>query len=86
MWVQSLASLSGLRISVAMSCSVGCRQGSDLVLLWRRPKAAVLIRPLAWERPYATGVALKKVKKKKFNLIMLRVKKSHTNSSDKSNR
>ena len=33
--------------------------------LWHRPAAAALIRPLAWERPYVTGAALKK-KKKKF--------------------
>ena len=34
----------------------------DLVLLWlwRRLAAIALIRPLAWEPPYATGVALKK--------------------------
>ena len=34
MWVQSLASLSGLRIHVVMSCGIGCRQGSDLMFLW----------------------------------------------------
>ena len=32
--VQSLASLSGLRSGVAVSCGVGCRWGSDLALLW----------------------------------------------------
>ena len=36
-----------------------------LLQLWHRPAAAALIRPLAWERPYVTGAALKK-KKKKF--------------------
>ena len=30
--------------------------------LWRRPAAAAPIGPLAWEPPYAVGVALKKVK------------------------
>ena len=30
-----------------------------LLWLWRRPSATALIRPLAWEPPYATGVALK---------------------------
>ena len=30
-----------------------------LLWLWCRPAAAVLIRPLAWEPPYATGAALK---------------------------
>ena len=33
------------------------------MLLW--PAAAALIRPLAWEPPYAPGAALKKPKKKK---------------------
>ena len=37
----------------------------DVALLWRRPAAVALIRPLAWEPPYAMGVALKKKKKKK---------------------
>ena len=44
-----------------MSHGVGHRQGSDLVLLWQA--AAALIRPLAWEFPYATGMALKRPKK-----------------------
>ena len=58
-----------------MSCGVGRRLGSDLVLLclWRRPVAIALIRPLAWEPPYAAGAALKrqkdqKKKKKKFHV------------------
>ena len=34
MWVRSLALLRGLRIGVAMSCGVGCRGGSDLMLPW----------------------------------------------------
>ena len=33
-WVQSLASLNGLRIWCAMNCGVGHRHGSDPVLLW----------------------------------------------------
>ena len=54
-----------------MSRGVGCRCSWDLVLLWLGYKlaAVVLIRPLAWDPPYATGVALKKTKrpkKKKF--------------------
>ena len=45
-----------------MSCGVGCRCGSDLALLWLwlRLAAVALIGPLAWEPPYALGVALKK--------------------------
>ena len=48
-----------------MSCGVGCRHSSDLKLLWLwyRAAAAALIQPLAWELPYAMGVALKKKKK-----------------------
>ena len=51
-----------------MSCGVGRRRGSDLVLLWLwyRPAATALIRPLAWEPPYAAGAALEKTKKKIF--------------------
>ena len=56
-WVLSLASLSGLRI---WHC---CE-------LWFRSQmcrlaATASIRPLAWEPPYAVGVALKRPKKKK---------------------
>ena len=50
-----------------MSCGIGHRRGLDLVLLWLccRPAATAPIRPLAWEPPYAAGVALKKTKDKK---------------------
>ena len=55
-----------------MSCDVGHRHGSDpaFLWLWHRPVAIAPIRPLAWELPYATSVALKsksKKKKKKIN-------------------
>ena len=67
--VQSLVSLSGLRkgANVAVNCGVDRRRGSDptLLWLWLRPAAVALIRPLAWESPYAGGVALKIKKKKK---------------------
>ena len=55
-----MALLSGLRIQVARSCGVGHRYGLDLVLLWLwgRPATTALIPPLAWELPYAAGVAL----------------------------
>ena len=67
LWVRSLALLSGLRIWRCLSCSVGHRHGSYLALLclWWRPVATALIRPRAWELPYATGVALKRQEKKK---------------------
>ena len=47
-----------------MSFGVGCKRGLDLALLWlwRRLAATALIRPLAWEPPYASGVALEKTK------------------------
>ena len=59
--VQFLASLSGLTICVAVSCSVGHRHGSDptLLWLWCRLAIAALIGPLSWEPPYAMGAALK---------------------------
>ena len=46
-----------------MSCGVGYRRSLDPVLLWLWCTA--MIRPLAWEPPYAAGVALKRQKKKK---------------------
>ena len=50
-----------------MSCGVGHRCSSDLALLWlwHRPAATVLIRPLAWEFPYAADAALKRQKTNK---------------------
>jgi len=50
-----------------MSFGVGCRHGSNLALmwLWRRLAAVVPIGPLAWEPPYAAGVALEKTKRQK---------------------
>ena len=51
-WIQSLTSLSGLRI-------LCCHE------LWCRLAAAALIQPLAWELLYAVGAALKRPKKKK---------------------
>ena len=59
--VRSLALLSGLRIWCCCGCGVGHRCGLDLALLWlwHRPAGAVPIQTLAWEPPYAVGVALK---------------------------
>ena len=50
-----------------MSCGVGRRCVLDpaLLWLWRRLVATAPIRPLAWEPPYAAGVALKGQKDKK---------------------
>ena len=65
--VQSLALLSGLRIHVAVSCGVGCRHNQILCCCGCRVKLAATapIRPLAWEPPYATGMALEKAKRQK---------------------
>ena len=48
-----------------MSCGVGPRFGSDpmLLWLWRRPASIALIRPLAWEPPYAVGAAQEMAKR-----------------------
>ena len=50
-----------------MGCGVGCRRGSEMVLLWPwcRLAAAAPIGPLAWEPPYAPGAILKRQKTKK---------------------
>ena len=50
-----------------MNCGVGRRRGSDLALLWlwHRLAATALIRPLAWEPPYATSAALERTKDQK---------------------
>ena len=64
--VPSLASLSGLRIRRCCELEgVGRRSGSDpkLLWLWRRLAATALIRPLAWEPPYAMGAAQEKAKR-----------------------
>ena len=57
----------GQTSDVTKNCGVGRRRGSDAVLLWlwRRPAAVALIQPIAWELPYAAGVTLKSLKKKK---------------------
>ena len=50
-----------------MNCGVDRRHSLDSALLWLwcKPAAIALIRPLAWEFPYAMGAALKRKKKKK---------------------
>ena len=57
-----------------MSFGVGHRLSSVLVLLWLwyRLVATALIRPLTWEPPYASGMALKrqKTKKKKGQILL----------------
>ena len=55
-----------------MSCGVSHRRGLDLALLWLwcRLVAVALIRPLAWEPPYAVGAALEKAKRQKKKKIV----------------
>jgi len=55
--------------SIAMSCGIGCRHGSDPALLWLwlwcRLVTTAPIGPLAWEPLHVAGAALEKAKKKK---------------------
>ena len=53
--------------SIVMSCGVGHRRSLDMVLLWLqcRLAARALIQTLAWELLYASGLALKRKKRKK---------------------
>ena len=66
MRVQSLASLSALRIWFwrELWCRSQMRLGSAFLWLWGRLAATALIWPLAWGLPYATGVALKRKQQK----------------------
>ena len=51
---------------MAVSCGIGHRRGSDLVLLWLWLWLATVapIRLLAWGPPHAVAAALKKQKQK----------------------
>ena len=62
MWVWSLASLSGLGIWHCHELWCRSQIGLDATLLWLWlwMAAAAPLRPLAWELPHTTGVALKK--------------------------
>ena len=59
---------------IAMSCGVSHRRGSDpaLLRLWCRLVAIALFPPLAWELPYAMGLALKRqIKKERKKSVLL---------------
>jgi len=64
MQVQSLASLSGLRIPHCheLWCRLRTGLGSGIAVLWRKPEATAPIQPLNWEASYAVGAALKRQK------------------------
>ena len=72
MKVQSLASLGGLRIWCCHE--LWCRSK-----MWLRCRIA-LIRPLAWEIPYASGVSLKikTNKKQMFLALMANIEELHS--------
>ena len=76
MWVQSLASLSGLNTQHyhELWCTHRCGSGPVLLWLWHRLVAAALILPLAWALPYATHASLKSKKTKILvaSLILLK--------------
>ena len=66
---EDVCSISGLarwvkESDIATSCGIGHGRSLDLTLLWLwyRLAATTLMRPLAWECPYAMGVALKRQK------------------------
>ena len=55
-----------------VSYGVGCRDGFDppWLWLWHRLVSTALIRPLAWESPYAAGAALEKTKRPKKQIYV----------------
>ena len=69
LWVLSLVLLNKLRIWHCLELQYRLQMllHSNLALLWlwRRPTAGAPIQPLAWELPYAMGMALKSKKLKK---------------------
>ena len=56
---------------ITVNCGVGYRRGLDPMLLWLwcRPMATAPILPLAWELPYAKGVAKQTNKQTKKNHV-----------------
>ena len=58
-----------------MSCDVGCRLCLDHALLWlsRRLAAVAPVGPLAWELPFAVGVA-RQSKKQKLKTLLFKLR------------
>ena len=54
-----------------------------MLWLWHRPAATALIRPLAWDTPHASGVALKRQndQKKKEKKSLYSLLKNHIEHS-----
>ena len=61
----------GLRIWGCCRCGVGCRCGSNPMLLWPRLAAVAPIRPLAWELPYATRPTMFVSEKTKYHKMAI---------------
>ena len=84
-WVQSLASLSGLRIwrCHELWCRLQTWLGSCVAVAVAKLAVTAPIGPLAWEPPYVVGVALKRQKKKKkewVKTIISRIKDADPNT------
>ena len=68
-WVKNPTSIHEDVGSIAASCGIGHRSGSDPTLLWlwlwlwHRLAAIALLWPQAWELPYVSGMILKRKKK-----------------------
>ena len=73
MRVQSLASLSGLRIPRRRELWCGSQTwlGSRVAVVLGRLVATARIGPLAWEPPYAVGAALKSQKRERIRYKVL---------------
>ena len=56
------------------------RLGSVWLWLWHRLAATAPIRPLAWEAPHVATAALKKKKRKKFNVSIQLIRERNSNS------
>ena len=67
-WVKNPTSIHEDVGSIAASCGIGHRSGSDPTLLWlwlwlwHRLAAIALLWPQAWELPYVSGMILKRKK------------------------
>ena len=74
MWLSRLRTQHSVRENIGLTPGItqkvkgsdiatSCGSDPELLRLWLWLAAAALIRPLAWELPYAAGAAIKKKKK-----------------------